>query len=197
MIDREPVETRIYRRTFEQWLDTIEGDNAGAVTRFMDADDHRERLLTAPGSRSAHHAWRGGYAEHLRQTMMIAAHSYALFEQTGRMEELPENERFTLNDALVVMFLHDIEKPFAYGFDELGKVVKVVEMLKTQRKLFRADVIDRYGFVLTPTMANALMYVEGERDVDYIPGGRAEHPLASLCQVADNLSARGFYDHQG
>lgn len=197
MIDREPTETSIYHRTFEQWIDSIEGENAQAVTRFIEDGDHRERLLTAPGSRSAHHAWRGGYAEHLRQTMMIAAHGFQLFEYTGRMEELPENERFSLNDAIVVMFLHDIEKPFAYGFDETGKVVKAVEMPKARRKQFRADVIDQYGFVLTPTMANALMYVEGERDVDYIPGGRAEHPLASLCQVADNLSARGFYDHHG
>lgn len=195
--DQESRQTDIYTRRLEEWLEYVEGENALAVERFLADKDHRERLARAPGSRSAHHAWEGGYHEHLRQTMMIIAHNMELFERTGRMSELPEDERFTLSDALVVMFLHDIEKPFVYGIDEQGAIVTVVPMPKADRKRFRADVIDHYGFRLTPTMANALMYVEGERDVDYIPGGRAEQPLASLCQVADNQSARAFHDHRG
>jgi len=187
--------TDIYQRTFDEWLDGVEGQNKQAIQRFMNDDGHHELLAQAPGSRSAHQAWKGGYQEHLRQAMMIIAHTYELFQKTGRLKELPENERFSLSDACVVMFLHDIEKPFIYAFAKDGTITHTRGMTKQERKAFRKDMIEKYGFILTPTMANALTYVEGERDVDYIPGGRAEQPLASLCQVADNLSARAFYDH--
>lgn len=197
MIDREPVETSIYHRTFEQWIESIEGENAQAVKRFMEDSDHGNRLLWAPGSRGAHHAWEGGYAEHLRQTMMIVAHDFEIFTHTGRLGELTELEQFTLSDALTVLFLHDIEKPFIYDFDEQGNVLKRVEMNKAERKVFQRSVINQYGFALTPTMENALRHVEGVRDEHYIPGERVDHPLAALCHAADNLSARGFYDHKG
>ena len=189
------VRLDIKKLSCEQWLEHIEGQNKLAVERFMAASDHRERVMTAPGSRSAHHAWEGGYQEHLRQTMMIGVYNLDLMRQTGRLDELPEHERFTESDLLTVLFLHDIEKPFVYKIGEDGSVVTDQPMDKVERRKFRADVIDRYGFWLSPTMANALQFVEGERDADYVPGGRAEQPLASLCQVADNQSARGFYDH--
>lgn len=183
------------KTSFVQWLEIVKGDNKAAIEKFMADGDNRQRVLTAPGSRSAHHAWRGGYQEHLRQTFMIASHNLELMERIGRMDELPDHEKFSLSDAIVVMFLHDIEKPFVYKISDNGMVATDQLMDKAQRRKFRADVIDRYGFALTTTMANALQFVEGERDADYVPGGRAEQPLASLCQVADNFSARGLYDH--
>lgn len=183
--------------TFDQWLEEIEGPNNLAIHTFMDDKDHRARLARAPGSREAHHAWEGGYTEHLRQTFWIAAHTAALFEKSGRMDELPSEEQFTLSDALTVLFLHDIEKPFIYDVDENGGVVKLVDMPKQARKAFRAGVIEKYAFVITPTMENALLHVEGVRDEHYVPGERADQPLAALCHAADNLSARGFYSHQG
>ena len=195
MNDRYVSPPDITEKRFEEWLEVIEGENALAVVRFLDDGDHRELLAQSPGSRGAHHAWEGGYCEHLRQTMMIAAHTFELFERTGRFNELPESEQFSLSDALTVMFLHDIEKPFVYSIDSTGTIHHNIPMSKQDRKAFRAALIEKYGFSLTSTMANALTYVEGERDIDYTPGNRAEQPLASLCQVADNLSARGFYDH--
>jgi len=194
-VERLNTTPELMTRTLWEWLDGIEGPNKEAIARFIAHGDHRQRLEKSPGSRSAHHAWEGGWMEHERQTMMIAAYIYDLFMLTERMDELPENEQFTLSDAQVVMFLHDIEKPFVYGFDDEGHVLIENPMTKQERKLFRKGVIEEFGFILSPTMANALTYVEGERDVDYIPGGRAEQPLASFCQVTDNLSARAFYDH--
>ena len=123
--EHAPIEAS---RSFEQWLELIEGDNAVAVERFMSDGDHAERIAWAPGSREAHHAWEGGYAEHLRQTMWIANHNYELLVASGRMAELPSEEQFTLSDALTVLFLHDIEKMYVYDFDEQGRVVKFVDM---------------------------------------------------------------------
>lgn len=183
-------------QSLECWFEKIKGENLRAVLRFINDDDHRERIGRAPGSRDAHHAWEGGYEEHLRQTMWIAASNFELFERSNYIQELPEEEQFTLSDALTVLFLHDIEKPFIYDFDEDGKVVKVVDMPKAERKAFRAGMIEKYGFVITPTMENALLHVEGVRDEYYVPGERADQPLAALCHAADNLSARGFYSHR-
>lgn len=181
----------------ECWFEKITGENGQAVFRFMNDNDHWERIAWAPGSRDAHHAWEGGYAEHLRQTMWIAAHNYELFERSGHLSELPEEEQFTLSDALTVLFLHDIEKPFIYDFDDNGDVVKLIDMPKYERKEFRQAMIEKYGFIITPTMENALLHVEGVRDEHYVPGERADQPLAALCHAADNLSARGFYSYRG
>ncbi len=186
----------IYQRTFEQWLEVIEGENRLAIERFMAVEANREAVMTNPGSREAHHAWEGGYQEHIRQTMMIAAHNYKLIEHTGLLAELPLEEQFTLSDALTMMFLHDIEKPFMYGVQSDGFVVKTATMTKADRKQFRQAIIDEYGFVITDTMVNALLHVEGVRDKYYVPGERADQPLAALCHAADNLSARAFYDHR-
>lgn len=194
-MERVDTTPELMSRTLWEWLDTIEGPNKEALERFFAYGDHRKRLERAPGSRSAHHNWEGGWAEHERQTMMIVAHLHELFVATGRIDELPESERFTLSDALTVMFLHDIEKPFVYGLSETGEIITEHPMKKLERKLFRQDVIEQYGFVVTPTMENALLHVEGVRDEYYVAGERADEPLAALCHAADNVSARGFYDH--
>lgn len=183
--------------SFEQWLGLIDGANGEAVRAMMSSPEIRDRLLTAPGSRGAHHAWPGGYQEHIRQTMMIAEINFRLIQQAVRLETLPEEERFSLSDALTVMFLHDIEKPFIYEFDPAGKIKILRKMTKPDRKQFREKIIEDYGFEITPTMANALQFVEGVRDSDYVPGQRADKPLAALCHAADNLSARVFYDYRG
>lgn len=185
----------IHSRSFEEWLGYIEGENGQAVRRFMEIDENRHAVLTAPGSRDAHHAWRGGYQEHIRQTMIVAHTLYQLMLDLGGLETLPPEEQFSLSDALTVMFLHDIEKSFIYRMRPEGGVDTLRSMTKVERKEFRRDVIDRYGFVVTPTMANALLHVEGVRDECYVPGERVDQPLAALCHAADNLSARAMYDY--
>lgn len=195
--ERQTRIPEIIQPRFEDWLDRIEEPNQEALNSFIEDGTNADRLERAPGSRGAHHAWEGGYKEYLRQTMMIAAQLFPLFVDTSRLDELPHEERFSLGDALVVMFLHDIEKMFMYDFDENGELVTVMHMTKADRKEFQRSVIEKYGFVLTPAMENALLHVEGVRDEYYIPGERVDQPLAALCHAADNLSARGFYDHKG
>lgn len=178
----------------EMWVASIEGDNARAVSNVLSL--YQELFDTAPGSRSAHHAWEGGYKEHVRQAMFITNHLYNLMLASGALSDLPDTEFFTLSDVQTVIFLHDIEKPFMYG-DNVPGVIQDCLQSKVERKQFRADMIEEFGFVLTPTMENALKFVEGVRDNDYIPGERADQPLAALCHAADNLSARGMYNFRG
>jgi hypothetical protein len=181
-------------REFNGWLERITGANKRAVDKFIADGDHLERLNTAPGSREAHHAWEGGYKEHVIQTFALATEIMASFEKNAWLDHLPEEERFSLSDALTVLFLHDIEKPFIYEISADGEINTVKRMTKADRKVFRAWVVDTYGFELSPTMENALLYVEGVRDEYYVPGERADQPLAALCHAADNLSARALYN---
>lgn len=187
--------TEYMGRPFLAWLELIEGSNREAVELFLASEVNLHALTMGPGSREAHQAWKGGWMEHERQAMAIAMTLYDLMQRAGTLDGLPEQERFTCSDMLTVLFLHDIEKPFVYGIAEDGSIVKVQEMSKPERKAFRQAVIDEYGFVITDTMANALKYVEGVRDEDYVPGARADQPLAALCHAADNMSARAMYNH--
>lgn len=179
--------------SFEQWLEYIEGSNRNAVERFMSSGDNRLRLTTAPGSSGAHHNWPGGYQEHLRQTFEIVTliyHNHIIKNEV--FSTLPPREHFSLSDALCVMFLHDIEKPFIYSTDPALEVIEL--RTKKGRVAFRDFVIEEFGFELTETMENALKYVEGVRDKDYIKGQRQMGPLAALCHTADLISARLGYN---
>lgn len=181
--------------SFERWLERIEPPFADSVARVMADPEAAELIATAPGSRGAHQAWRGGYREHLRQTMMLASGLYETVRASGAIEALPEREQFCESDALVVMFLHDIEKPYMLAVEADGQIVRRQDMTKLERKAFRDDFIERYGFPLDERHRNALEHVEGVRDDKYVPGKRVDGPLAALCHAADNMSARAFYDH--
>jgi len=76
--------------------------------------ENSERMTNAPGSSKNHQAWQGGYLDHVMETMNIACQLYWTFEH---LRGLP----FLISDSLVVMFLHDLEKPWKHlhGREEL------------------------------------------------------------------------------
>jgi hypothetical protein len=55
-----------------------------------------------------HQAWEGGYVDHLQETMNIGIDLYKTFSQRRDLT-------FTLSDLFIVLFLHDLEKPFKYA----------------------------------------------------------------------------------
>lgn len=100
-----------------------------------------------------------------------------------------------LGDALLVLFLHDLEKPWKYEFDAEGKLHYKAEFKdnkKAQRE-FREQKFRDYGFVFTANHENALKYVEGEF-ADYKSAERVMKPLAAFCHLCDITSARLWYD---
>jgi hypothetical protein len=164
-------------------------------------DQNAELFRQAPGSTHNHQAWRGGYWHHVTECMNIWLRQYSFFKATGRMGLLPPEERFTKSDGLLVLFLHDIEKPWrcvlADGNPVVGPDGRFLTRPGMERKAARQqyaqDIIREMGVVLTPNLENALRYVEGIRDSDYTPGSRIMLPLAALCHTCDLLSARAFY----
>lgn len=71
-------------------------------------DDHRGRMETAPGSSHNHQAWHGGYRDHIVECLNIARSLHAALAE---IRPLP----FSLADALTVLYLHDLEKPWKYA----------------------------------------------------------------------------------
>jgi hypothetical protein len=131
-------------------------------------------VLHAEGSSHNHQAWSGGYLTHITEVMNIGMR---LWGDLTMLRPLP----FTMSEALVVLYLHDLEKPF-----------KTPGMTKQERRDFRDEMIRSHGIELTPEQWNALTYVEVE--FDYTGSERKMKELACFCHVCDILSARLWHD---
>lgn len=151
--------------------------------------DNRLLFETARGSTHNHQTWEGGYIDHVTDGMNYARHLYAFDEAFGR--PLP----FSLSDALLVFFLHDIEKPWRIVVDKDGQVSNRKGLTtKDEFKKFRDEKLTEYGLVLTRNQQNGFMYVEGESK-DYSSKRRIMNELASFCHKVDNWCARGWHDY--
>lgn len=167
--------------TMEELVDRIGEPTRSAIRRMI--DDHAALLRSAPGSRSAHQAWPGGWWDHVVEVMNIAIDLHDAFDT---LRALP----FTVSDALLVLWLHDLEKPWKHGGDEATRV-RLQD--KATHMDFRLALMADYGVDLTAEQMNGLRYVEGEGD-DYVPGARVMSPLAAFCHMCDIASARIWHD---
>lgn len=168
-------------------LDMIEGPNGEACRRIY--EEHHEAFTASPGSRHNHQYWPGGYIDHVTDAMNIGLQVY---ETYNNLRELP----FTQSDVLMIVYLHDLEKPFLYSYNEDGTVDKKEELMeKSAREEFKRNMLDKYGIELNPLQDNALEFVEGIRDNKYSNTRRVMGELAVVCHIADLTSARLWYNH--
>lgn len=190
------------RYTLSELLAMIDEPNRSICERLI--ADNPVEFAAAAGSTRIHQAWQGGYRDHVVEVMNFAVLYYNALVPLGRFELLPLEQMFTLSDALVVMFWHDIEKIWRSQLDAENHIiigpddrVMVTPGLDTKmdRIVFAQETIANYGVVLTPAMENALRYVEGIRDADYTPDDPLMWPLAALCHMCDLTSARMFPGH--
>lgn len=169
----------------EALVGQIDNPNGAACARIL--ADHRELFATVQGSTHNHQAWRGGYLDHVAEVMNIAV---VLFEQLSTKRPLP----FSLSDLLLVVFLHDIEKPWKYELGADGQLHHKPEMQgKAAHQQFRLQMLAKYGIVLTAAHENGLKYAEGEL-TDYTNKQRMMGPLAALAHMCDVASARLWFD---
>ncbi|MBI1984707.1 MAG: hypothetical protein HYS60_01180 [Candidatus Wildermuthbacteria bacterium] len=146
--------------------------------------ENRKLFEAAPGSSHNHQTWKGGYLDHVQESMNIGIAFYALL---NGIRPLP----FSLSDALLILFLHDIEKPWRYAKkSEHGASLET----KKEKRAFRNKKLREYGFKLTEKQQNAMKYVEGESD-DYSSMRRVMNPLAAFCHLADVTSSRIWFDY--
>lgn len=146
--------------------------------------DHKEMFDSSLGSAHNHQSWEGGYIGHITDIMNIACFMY---EEMDTRRELD----FTLSDALLVLYLHDLEKPWKYaGNEEQQKELNSFEDYQS----FQAAKIKEYGFELTETHLNGIKYAHGEGD-DHEKFRRVSSPLAAFIHCCDTLSARVWFDY--
>jgi len=151
--------------------------------------EHRALFERARGSTHNHQTWNGGYIDHITDGLNYARHLYALDAALGR--PMP----FTLSDALLIFYLHDLEKPWRILVQESGEAMNRPGLdTKAAFKAFREEKLADYGLVLTPAQMNGLTYVEGEMG-DYSSTRRVMNELAAFCHKVDVWSARQCYDY--
>lgn len=151
-------------------------------------EGNRKLFQTVQGSTNNHQNWHGGYFDHVQEIMNIAE---VLYRQMNALRRLP----FSLSDVLLIVYLHDIEKPWKYERRDDGQLHhKPGFETKAQAHAFRRKMLRKYGITLTRDQQNALKYVEGEL-ADYTPRRRVMGPLAAFCHMADVASARIWFDH--
>ncbi|MBA3678755.1 hypothetical protein H0W80_00965 [Candidatus Saccharibacteria bacterium] len=174
--------TSIYH-SLDSMIEMIEPEQRKVIKQIL--EDNRDLFSVASGSSSNHQTWPGGYIDHVTECMNLAIQFYITLNACRELD-------FSLGEALVVMFLHDIEKPWRYRLDGSGKLETIPGMQgKPERAENRNTTIARYRLVLNARQLNAMQYVEGELD-DYAPKRRMMWPLGAFCHLCDVWSARGW-----
>lgn len=172
-------------RTIEQNIDKIDRPYRGICHRIL--EDNRQLFETVQGSTHNHQTWPGGYIDHITDAMNLVRPLYKFFRKFGRA--LP----FTRSDALLVVFLHDVEKPWRIELDSAGNAKNRTRLeTKEQFKIFREQKLVEYGLVLPPALQNAFTYIEGEHKA-YSDKRRVMNELAAFCHLVDTWCARGWY----
>lgn len=172
--------------SIEQLLDLIDEPNRSACRRLL--DDNRALFEQVQGSTNNHQAWPGGYIDHIREVMNLAVVFHATL---SARRPLP----FSLSDLLLVVYLHDVEKPWKYELRDDGQLYHRPGMdTKADHQRFRVAKLGEYGIVLTPEHENGLKYAEGEL-TDYSNRERRMGPLAAAAHLCDVTSARIWFDH--
>ena len=166
-------------------VNMIDAPNANAIQRFL--SEARNDVYDARGSTNNHQTWRGGWWDHTTEAMNIAVVLYPILDA---LRPLP----FTLSDALLVLFMHDVEKPWKYEMRNGEWVHRIDMIMKSEHQAYRMKLADRWGVKLTEEHINGIKYAEGEVD-DYTPHERVMQPLAAFAHMCDNWSARGWFDH--
>jgi len=172
--------------TIEELVSLIDQPYRDACMRIL--TENRPLFETAQGSTNNHQAWPGGYIDHITDAMNFARHLYAFMSRFGR--RLP----FSLSDVLLILFLHDLEKPWRIKVGKEGAYNASGLETKEEFKTFREAQLRKHGIVLTPYQMNALTYVEGEHK-DYTSKRRVMNELAAFCHMPDNWCARGWHDY--
>lgn len=164
------------RRLMYRQLKLIDEENRNQcieLYRFL-----LDNCMEAKGSSHNHQNWEGGYFDHIEEVLNYAIELYELLKKNRKLN-------FSLSDALLVLFLHDLEKPLKYS--KYGK-----DLNQTDQEC-RDWFIKKFNLNLTPDHLSAVKYIHGEGG-DYRKDMRVMSPLCAFCHCCDIISARIFFD---
>jgi hypothetical protein len=176
--------------TLDQCLALVADPWQGVLAKLL--KKWRREFETSPGSTHNHQAWRGGYIDHVTEICNIA---HLLYGPMNNCRNLP----FTLSDAILVLFLHDIEKPFKQvseftppaGFEDINPAKDYCTSYKDVRKTWALLCLSLS--TLPDHIVSAIYYAEGEKD-HYTNKERKMSELAAFVHMCDIASARIWHD---
>lgn len=125
-------------------LDMIDEPNRDSCLKIY--LENKTIFEMSKGSNIKHQAWEGWYLDHVRDIMNIAIKLYSDLNNCRTLS-------FSLSDSLLVLYLHDLEKPRKYAGNEKDKT-ELKSFL--DYKDFIKSKIDEYWFQLTKEHWNAL-----------------------------------------
>lgn len=169
----------------EEMLEMIEEPNKSLCHRLF--TDNKALWAQSRAAKANHQPWEGGYMDHVTEVMNLAL---VFYEQLKTLRPLP----FSLSDALLVLYLHDVEKPWKYELINERWELKPEFKDRQYVHNFAQAKIKEYGFVLSDDHQNGLMYVEGEIGA-WTPGRRTAGPFTAFTHLCDYTSARLWFDH--
>jgi hypothetical protein len=163
----------------------IDEPNRSAIKEFVLSK--RRVLRSSVGSTNNHQTWSSGWWDHTTEVMNLAVLLYSLLNS---LRPLP----FSLSDLLLVLFMHDIEKPWKYLARDGQLDHRPGMETKAGHQAFRMEIAKSWNIQLTDMHVNGIKYAEGELD-DYNPRRRVMSPLAAVAHMCDNPSARLWPKH--
>ena len=165
--------------TIIDWINLIEPKNRHGC--FLILEKYKSRILKSKGSQTKHQYWEGVYIDHLIESMNIGMCFYSQMNEYRKLN-------FTISDVILILFLHDMEKPFKY-IDPVKIFKSDVDKLEFIKSIATENKIE-----LTENHLNALKYTHGEGS-DYNPIDRIQLPLAAFVHICDVTSARIWFDY--
>lgn len=135
----------------------------------------KKEFPDAPGSSGNHQSYPGGYYDHIADCMY---NGYTLYDSFIK----DTDSEISLSDMMVVLFLHDIEKPVKYSMEK---------NMRPSDEEIRILLLDKFNIKLSNDIILGLKYIHGEGD-DYRKDKRVMTPLCAICHCSDVISARVF-----
>jgi len=72
----------------------------------------KDKIEYWPAAISHHHKWKGGYADHVKEVMLLGISMFNTINSAG--ERYSKKLNFTLDDVIIVCYVHDIDKLWRY-----------------------------------------------------------------------------------
>jgi hypothetical protein len=160
-----------------EYLKMVDSDNKGQLIDLYQFIV--KNCSDAKGSSYNHQNWNGGYLDHIEEVLKYCVKLYDILSQDRILD-------FSLSDAILVLFLHDIEKPIKYS--------NLKEDFPNSDNDIKNLLIQKFKFILTEPQIEALKYIHGEGN-DYRKDKRVMNPLCAFCHCCDIISARIFFDY--
>ena len=155
--------------------------------------DHAPLFQKAEGSSHNHQNWVGGYVDHIAECLRINNVTYNALSQIRPLD-------FKKDSAAIVLFFHDIEKPFKYGSNEDSRCQKWQKKYSSATACWENakweilhEMMHHYQFSFSDEELNALKYTHGEGN-DHRKNARVSGPLAAHVHHCDNTSARIWFN---